>query len=99
MRPSWTYKLRENIISIAIKEKNLGVVIQNNLSPEKHINIIFGDTFRMLRYSLANGISFTDFEKNYNYNDQTKTGICRSNMGSAQEKHLLEVERIQRNAS
>ena len=40
MRPSWTYKLWENIISIAKEEKDLGVVIQDNLSPEKHIKII-----------------------------------------------------------
>ena len=34
MRPSWTYKLGENIISIAKEEKDLGVVIQDNLSLE-----------------------------------------------------------------
>ena len=49
MRPSWTYKLGENIISIAKEEKDLGVVTQDNLSLEKHINRIFGDTFMMLR--------------------------------------------------
>ena len=49
MRPSWTYKLGENIISIAKEYKDLGVVIQDNLSSEKHIDRIFGDTFRMLR--------------------------------------------------
>ena len=31
MRPSWTYKLGESIISIAKEEKDLGVVIQDNL--------------------------------------------------------------------
>ena len=31
------------------EEKDLGVVIQDNLSPEKHIDRIFGDTFMMLR--------------------------------------------------
>ena len=45
----WTYKLGKNIILIAKEEKDLGVVIQNNLSLEKPINRIFGDTFRMLR--------------------------------------------------
>ena len=49
MRPSWTYKLGENIISIAKEYKDLGVVIQDNLSSEKYIDRIFGDTFRMLR--------------------------------------------------
>ena len=49
MRSSWTYKLGENIITIAKEKKDLGVVIQDNLSPDKHINRILGDTFRMLR--------------------------------------------------
>ena len=49
MRPSWTYKLGENIISIEKEKKDLGVVIQDNLSPEKHIKKIFGATFMMLR--------------------------------------------------
>ena len=49
MRPSWIYKLVHNIISIAKEEKDLGVVIQDNLSPKKHIDRIFGDTFGMLR--------------------------------------------------
>ena len=35
VRPSWTYKLGKTIISIG-KEKDLIVVIQDNLSPEKH---------------------------------------------------------------
>ena len=44
-----TYKLRQNIISIENEDKDLGVVIQDNSSPEKHIDKIFGDTFLMLR--------------------------------------------------
>ena len=48
MRHTWTYNLGQNIISIA-KEKVLVVVIQDNLSPEKHIDRIFDDTFRRLR--------------------------------------------------
>ena len=39
MRPSWTYKLGENIISIAKEAKGLGVIIQDNLSLEKHIHM------------------------------------------------------------
>ena len=49
IRPLWTYKLGENIISIAKEEKDLGEVIQDNLSPEKNIDKIFGGTFKMLR--------------------------------------------------
>ena len=49
MRPSWMYNLGGNIKSITKEEKNLGVVIQANLSPNKHIERILGDTFRMLK--------------------------------------------------
>ena len=44
-----TYKLGQNIISIVKEEKDLGVVIQDNLSPEKHKDRIFGDAFKMLK--------------------------------------------------
>ena len=47
MRPSWTYKLGQNIISIVKEEKDLGVLIQDNLSPQIHIDRIFGDTFKI----------------------------------------------------
>ena len=43
------YKLGQNIISIEKEEKDLGVVIRDNYSPEKHIDKIFGDTFMRLR--------------------------------------------------
>ena len=44
MRSTWTYKLRHNIKSIEKDEKDLGVVIQDNLSSEKQIENIFGVT-------------------------------------------------------
>ena len=56
MRPSWTYKLRENITSITKEEKDLEVAIEDNLLPEKHINRVFGDIFRLLRNIRRNGI-------------------------------------------
>ena len=49
VRPTWTFKLGQNILSIEKEEEDLGVVIQDNLSLEKHIDTIFGDTFIMLR--------------------------------------------------
>ena len=101
MRPSWTYKLGENIISIAKEEKNLGVVIHDNLSQQKHINRIFGNTFMMLRNIR---MAFHFFrkrydEKNYKYNDQTKTGICRSNMVPTQEKACFEIRKNTENCN
>ena len=49
----------ENIISIAREEKDLGVVIQDNLASEKHINRIFDDTLWMLR-NIQMGFHFLD---------------------------------------
>ena len=43
MRPTWRYKLGQNILSREKKEKALGVVnMQDNFSPEKYIDKIFG---------------------------------------------------------
>ena len=47
IRPSWTYNLGENIKLIAKEEKDLLALMQENLSPKKHIDRIFGDTFIM----------------------------------------------------
>ena len=69
----------------------LGVVIQDNLSPEKHIDRIFCDTFKMLR-NIHMAFHFLD-EKNYNYNNQTKTGICRNNIVPVQEKTCVEIRK------
>ena len=38
---------------MAKEKKDLGVIIQNNLSPEKHIAEIFGETIRMLKNILV----------------------------------------------
>ena len=46
VRPSFMYKSGQNILSIVKEEKDLGVVIQD-LSAEKHIYGIFGDTFML----------------------------------------------------
>jgi len=46
---AWTYKMGNDVISRVNEEKYLGIVIQDNLSPEKHINKIFAVRYRMLR--------------------------------------------------
>lgn len=46
-RPNWEYRMGNNIISKAEKEKDLGVIIQNNLSPEKHINKLVSGIYTM----------------------------------------------------
>ena len=101
MRLSWTFKLRENIIPIAKEEKDLGVVIQENLSPEKHINRIFGDTFMMLR-NMRMAFHFLDKAMMR----KTITTMIRPELEYAEviwsphkKKHVLKLERIQRIAT
>ena len=86
------HSLGGNIISVAKEE--------DNLSSEKHINRLFGGTFRMLR-NIWMAFHFLDkvYEKNYNYNDQTETGICRSNMVPAQEKACVEIRKDTENCN
>ncbi len=48
-RPEWIYKMGEEVIKRNEHERDLGVIVQDNLSPEKHINNIFGDAYGMLR--------------------------------------------------
>ena len=98
MRRSWTYKLGENIISIAKEEKNLGVEIQDNLSPEKHINRIFGDTFMILK-NLRMAFYFLDKDMMR----KTITAMIRPKLEYAEiiwfphkKMYVLKVERIQR---
>ena len=101
LKPLLMYKLGENIISIEKKEKNLGVVIQDNLSPEKHIDRIFGDTFRMLR----------NIWMAFHFLNRDMMGKIISTMIIAaleyaeviwspyKKKHVLKLERIQRIAT
>ena len=97
---SWMYKLGVNIISIAKEEKDLGVVIQDNLSPEKHIKRIFDDTFRMLRnMRMAFHFIDKDIMRKLNYNDKTKTEICRNYMVPTQEKACVEIRKNTENCN
>ena len=47
-RPTWEYKMGGVNILKSNEEKDLGVMIQDTLSPEKHINNIFGSTYSLL---------------------------------------------------
>ena len=49
-RPVGMYKMGEEVIlKKVVKEKDLGVVMQENLHPDKHIDMIFGETYNLLR--------------------------------------------------
>ena len=47
-RPKWSYKMVQEEIPRTKEEKDLGVVIQDTLSPEQHTNKLFGSIYRML---------------------------------------------------
>ena len=42
------YKLGNNKIETSVKEKDLGVTLRNDLSPEHHINNIVKETYWLL---------------------------------------------------
>ncbi len=48
-RPEWIYEMGDEIIKGNQHERDLGVIMQYGSSPEKHINNIFGDAYRMVR--------------------------------------------------
>ena len=101
MRPSWTYKLRKNIIAIVKEEKHLGVVIQDNLSPEKHIYRIFGDTFMMLR-NIRMAFHFLDkdmMRKIITTMIRPKLEYAEVIWSLYKKKHVLKLERIQKIAT
>ena len=100
-RPQKDYKLGEEKIKEANEEKDLGVIIQNTLSPEKHINRIFGKTYNMLQNI---GLAF-----NYLDEEMMKKILCtliRPQLEYAaviwspyKKKHVKKIERIQRLAT
>ena len=87
------HELGQNITSKEKKEKDLGVVIQSNISPEKYIDRIFGDTCRMLR-----NIRMTFHLPDKNNMTKIITIKFRPEIiwSPHCKKHVLKLERIQR---
>ena len=101
MRPSWTYKLGQNIKAMQKQEKDLEVVIRDNLSPEKHIDRIFGDIFMMLR-NIQMAFHFLDKD----IMRKILTSMVRSKLEYAEviwslhkKNYVLKLDRIQRIAT
>ena len=91
-------KLEQNITSIANEQKDVGVVIQDNLSPEKHIYRIFGDTFRMLR-NIWMTFHFLDkdmMRKIITTMIRPKLEYAEVIWSPYKKKHVLKLEIIQR---
>ena len=47
-RPVWNYLMGEEQITKTKEKKDLGVIIQENRSPDKHINKISGLSYKMI---------------------------------------------------
>ena len=78
--------------------KDLGVVIQDNLSPEKRIDRSFGDTFRMLR-NMRMAFYFLDknmMRKIISTMIRPKLEYAEVIWSPHKKKHVLKLERIQR---
>ena len=100
-RPNWQYKMGNGNISKASQEKDLGVIIQDDLSPEKHINKITGETFRLI----------TNIKVAFNYLDEEMlrkliVSKIRPRLEYAAvvwsphlKKHIVKLERVQRKAT
>ena len=100
-RPIWDYKLGEDIIMKSKEEKDLGVTMQDTLSPERHISGIFNSTYRLL----------TNIRVSFNYMDTSMmrkiiTSIVRPRIEYAavvwspnMKKDIRKIERIQRTAT
>ena len=48
-RPVKVYKMGGTNIDTVSEEKDLGITIQDSLTPEKHVNKLFGETYRLLQ--------------------------------------------------
>ena len=100
-RPHKDYQLGKKTIIEVSEEKDLGVTIQNNLSPEKHINRIFGKTYSMLQ---SIGLSFNYLDENMM--KKILTTLIRPQLEYAaviwsphMKKHVKKLERVQRLAT
>ena len=100
-RPHKDYQLGRNISIEVSEEKDLGVTVQNNLSPEKHINKIFGKTYSMLQ---SIGLAFNYLDDNMM--KKILTTLIRPQLEYASviwsphmKKHVKKLERVQRLAT
>ena len=101
VRPTYTYKMGDAVILRESEEKDLGVYIQDNLSPEKHINKIFGDAFKTLR-NMGAAFHYMDKEmmkKIFTTMIRPKLEYAAVVWSPYKKKHVRKLERIQRIAT
>ena len=102
-RPSWNYKMGGETVTKSKEEKDLGVIIQDTLSPERHINNIFGSTYNLLSNIR---VAFNYLDKDNIMMKKIITGMVRPKMEYAavvwaphKKKDIKKLERIQRVAT
>ena len=100
-RPQWNYRLGTEEVTRSAKEKDLGVTIQDSLSPEEHIDNIFRTTYNLL----------VNVKVAFHYMDREMmrkiiTTLIRPKLEYAAtvwsphlKKHIRKLERIQRAAT
>ena len=101
MRPTWNYTIGNEEISESSAEKDLGVIMQNDLSPENHINKLFGNTFGILR-NIKVAFNYMDKEmmkKIIMTMIRPKLEYAETVWSPHKKKHIRKLERIQRMAT
>ena len=100
-RPVWDYKMGQEPISKSKKEKDLGVFIQDTLSPGRHISGIFGSA-----YGLLGDIRVAFYHMDKDMMKKIITTMIRPRLEYAavvwsphMEKDIKKLERVQRVAT
>ena len=101
MRPDWDYQLGSNNLMESHKEKDLGVVINNKLSPEDHINDKIRSTYNLLA-NMRVAFAYIDEEMV----KKIITSFIRPTLEYAAvvwsphlKKHIKKIEKVQRAAT
>ena len=100
-RPHWEYKLGNNVIDKTDKEKDLGVIVRGDLSPENHINKIVGEVYGMLnRIRIAfNYIDVEMLAKIIKVMIRPKLEYAVVVWAPHLKKHINKLEKVQRAAT
>ena len=93
-----TYKLGDEEVKKVEYEKDLGVVITNNMSPDKHINKVIGETYSLIR-SIKVAFAYMDGEmvkKILVSMIRPKLEYAATLWSPSTKKNIKKLERIQR---
>ena len=100
-RPDWDYLLGSNTLQESNKEKDLGVIINNKLSPEDHINDKVRNTYKLLA-NMRVACAYIDEEMV----KKIITSFIRPTLEYAAvvwnphlKKHVKKIEKVQRAAT